>query len=156
MRKTLAPLALALLVVSSVNSEDAKDKNSGDAKNKGFDAAKLVGDWKIAEGKRNGDPISEMGMKTPIKVTKDTFTLGTGDQKFVMAYKLDTKASPVAIDISIKEGPVNEGKALGIIAVDGNKVKLCYVVDDGSNKRPTKFESTKDNNAANFVLEPKK
>jgi len=149
MRKTLAPLAFALLVVGHAQSEE-KAKGA-------FDAAKLAGDWKISSGLRNGEKISEMGMKMPIKVTKDDFILGAGEMKFVMGYKLDTKAKPVAIDLSIKSGPVPEGKAIGIIAMDGNKMKLCYVTDDGSGvKRPTKFESTKDNNAALFELVPAK
>src|SRR5262249_21258065 len=79
-RNTLAPLALALLVVGQARTEDAKGKG-------GRDAAKLVGDWKITTGLRGGDKIGEMGMKMPIKVTKDTFILGTGDQKFVIGYK---------------------------------------------------------------------
>jgi uncharacterized protein (TIGR03067 family) len=149
MRKTLAPLVLALLVVSHANSEE-KAKGA-------IDPAKLAGDWKITSGMRGGEKISEMGMKTPIKISKEDFTLGTGEQKFVIGYKLDAKAKPIAIDMSIKSGPVNEGKAIGIIAMDDGKLKLCYVVDDGSGvKRPTKFESTKDNNAALFELVPAK
>lgn len=150
MRKTLAPLALALLVVGQVSSEETKAKGA-------FDAAKLIGDWKIASGMRNGDKITEEGMKMPVKITKDTLSLGSGDQTFVMAYKLDTKANPVTIDLSLKSGPVSEGKALGIIALEGGKMKLCYIPDDGSGaKRPKKFESTKDNNAALFELVPAK
>ena len=73
-----------------------------------------------------------------------------GDMKFVMAYKLDTKANPVTIDMEIKEGPVPEGKAKGIIAIEGEQLKLCYHPTGGD--RPKKFEATKDNGAFYFVL----
>ena len=150
MVKTIAALAVALFVVLPVNSEETKAKAA-------FDPATVVGAWKITSGLRGGDKISDEGMKTKIVITKDTITLGTGDQKFVIGYTVDNKASPATIDMSIKEGPVSEGKAIGIVAADGEGFKLCYVVQESKDtKRPTKFESTKDNNAALFVLKPEK
>ena len=74
---------------------------------------------------------------------------GCADDKFVIAFKIDAKQTPAAIDMDIKSGPVNEGKAQGIIALEGEELKLCYTAEG---KRPARFESTKDNNAFYFVL----
>jgi uncharacterized protein (TIGR03067 family) len=151
MVKTVATLVGALLAVTGVNAEEAKDKVA-------FDPAKIVGVWTITSGVRAGDKVDKERLQSKITVTKDTFTVPAGpDQKFLIAYKIDTRANPPAIDMEIKEGPVNEGKALGLITLDGDGFKLCYVVKEGADtKRPAKFESTKENNAFLFVLKPDK
>jgi uncharacterized protein (TIGR03067 family) len=149
MLKTVTPLAVALLVVAPVRSEEGKSS---------FDPAKMVGVWTITSGVRAGDKVDKERLQPKITITKDTITIPAGpDQKFVMAYKVDAKASPAAIDMEIKSGPVNEGKALGILAPEGDGFKLCYVVQEGpDSKRPDKFESTQKNNAFLFVLKPEK
>jgi uncharacterized protein (TIGR03067 family) len=148
MTKAIAAIAVALFVALPVNSEESKT---------GFDPAKILGPWKIVSGMRGGEKVSDEGLKTKVVIEKETISLGTGEMKFVIGYKIDAKAKPATIDMSIKSGPINEGKAIGIIALDKNGFKLCYVVAEGSDtKRPTKFESTKENKAALFVLEPEK
>jgi uncharacterized protein (TIGR03067 family) len=146
----VAPLTLALLVATPVHSEAPKTKPA-------FDPAKIVGAWTIASGQRAGDKVDKERLPPQITITKDTITVPAGpDQKFLIAYKVDAKANPVAIDMEIKSGPVSEGKALGILVPEGDGFKLCYVVDDGNAKRPAKCESTEKNNAFLFVLKPKK
>jgi uncharacterized protein (TIGR03067 family) len=137
MRRILGPAALLFFIAAVAIATGAEDK---------FDADKLVGDWTPIDGAKAGDKVEKDRLKMKVKASKETFTLETDMGKFVIGYKLDTKASPVTVDMEIKEGPVPEGKAKGIIAVSGDDMKLCYVFmpDD---KRPTKFESTKDNNA---------
>lgn len=120
------------------------------AQDKKFDAAKLVGDWTYVEGMRGGEKVGKESLGAKVTFTKDTVTVPAGpDAKFLMAYKVNGKASPVAIDLEIKDGPVKEGKAVGIIALEGDTLKLCYSPEG---KRPAKFESTKDNGAFYFVL----
>ena len=139
--KRLATLGLVLGIALAAAAGDAKK----------FDAAKLVGDWTYVEGMRGGEKIPEDRLSTKVTFTKDTVRVPAGkDATFLMAYKLNPKETPVAIDLEIKDGPVKEGKAVGIIALDGDKVQLCYVAEGGA--RPKKFESTKDNNAFLFVL----
>jgi uncharacterized protein (TIGR03067 family) len=151
MVKTLTGLVVAVLVAAPVLAEDAKVKESA------FDAAKLLGDWKITAGHRGGEKSDPDRLKPKIKITKDVITVGEGDMKFVIAYKIDAKTSPAAIDMEIKEGPVTDIKAVGIVALDGDGFKLCYVQKEADDtKRPTKFESTKENNAFLFVLKPDK
>jgi uncharacterized protein (TIGR03067 family) len=137
-------LAVALLAASAATAEDTK-----------FDAAKLEGTWTYVSGKKAGDDSAKEALAGTAIITKDTFTLKGTDpaMTFVIGYKLDTTKSPVAIDMDIKDGPVKEGKAIGIIQVKGDEITLCYVMGD---KRPTKFESTKDNGAFLFVLKKKK
>jgi uncharacterized protein (TIGR03067 family) len=151
MKYLLASLVVALFVVIPALSEAAKPKTA-------FDPAKLVGDWTITSGERAGDKVDKERLQAKITITKDIITLQAGpDQKFVFGYKIDSKAKPAAIDMEIKEGPVSEGKAIGIIALEGGGFKLCYVQKEGADaKRPAKFESTKDNNAFLFVLKPAK
>src|SRR5258708_39299579 len=105
MLKFVAPLVAALCIVQVVNAEDKKAKDA-------FDPAKIVGVWTIESGVRAGDKVDKERLKEKITVTKDTFTVPAGpDQKFTIAYKIDTKGKPAAIDMEIKSGPVNEGKA---------------------------------------------
>jgi uncharacterized protein (TIGR03067 family) len=150
MVKTLTGLIAAVLVAAPVFAEDAKVKETA------FDAAKLLGDWKITAGWKAGEKSEPDRLKPKIKITKDIITVGEGDMKFVIAYKIDAKASPTAIDMEIKEGPAGADlKAVGIVALDGDGFKLCYVQKEADDtKRPTKFESTKDNNAFLFTLKP--
>src|SRR5262249_46471428 len=145
--KTLASLTLALLALSFAGAEDTKETK--------FDPAKMVGEWKYVSGVRAGEKIEKDHLVGKVVISKDTFTIPAGpDQKFIIAYKIDNKATPAKIDMDIKDGPVKEGKSLGIIAFDGDKLKLCYVaIMDKDAKRPAKFESTRDNQAFYFVLE---
>lgn len=140
--KLLTTVGLALCLVAFAVAQEKK----------AFDAAKMVGDWTYESGMRAGDNVDKARLASKVAISKETFTLaGPDGNKFVMAYKLDAKATPVTIDLDIKSGPVNEGKAEGIISLDGDELKLCYV-PQGAGKRPTKFESTKDNGAFYFVL----
>ena len=142
--KYLATLAVALFLTPIVGAEEKKEAK--------FDPAKLVGDWTYVSGEKGGEKVAKENLAGKVTFGKDTITLPAGpDMKFVMAYKVDDKATPATINMEIKDGPVKEGKAIGIISVDGDELKLCYV-PDGSDKRPTKFESTKDNKAFFFVL----
>jgi uncharacterized protein (TIGR03067 family) len=142
--KTLCLLGAALLAVAAFATADEK-------KEAAFDAAKLVGDWTYVEGTRAGEKIDKERLEAKVTIKKDELHIPAGpDMKFVMAYKIDTTKSPAAIDMDIKDGPVKEGKAVGIIALDGDTLKLCY--DPMGAKRPEKFESTKDNGAFYFVL----
>src|SRR5947209_5577936 len=87
--------------------------NPGSTAKGDFDPAKSVGAWTIDAGTRGGDKIDKERLRAKITVTKDTFTVPAGpDQKFLIAYKIDAKAHPATIDMEIKSGPVNEGKAV--------------------------------------------
>jgi len=116
---------------------------------KGLDPDSLVGTWSFESGAKAGLTFPGEGLSGTWTVTKDTFTLKARDGRTVwfIKYKLDTTKSPVAIDLDIQD----KGKALGIIRAEGNELTLCF-----GEKRPAKFESTKDNGATRYVLKKKK
>jgi uncharacterized protein (TIGR03067 family) len=131
MRTTLA-LGLAVAIGAMSAAEEKK-----------FDAAKLEGNWEYKSGEKNGQKPSEDSLKAKIKITKDKITVGEGDMLFEFAYKLDTTKDPVAIDMTMTKSPFNmELKAKGIIAFDGDDVKLCYNPTEGGD-RPDKFDGSK-------------
>jgi uncharacterized protein (TIGR03067 family) len=120
-----------------------------------FDATKIVGKWKVSEGKKLGTAVGDDGKKGLYIFTKDTISIqDEGKELFGMKYTVDTKATPVAIDMemtaSIIEGMKGE-KALGIIEIDGDTFKLCYT--DKGKPRPTKFDDDKGNS---FVMKREK
>ena len=81
---------------------------------------------------------------------------GEQGNDFKMAYKIDATKKPVEIDITITEAPFKEAvgsKAAGIVAIEGDTLKLIYI--EGAT-RPKTFESTAENKAHYFVLKKAK
>ena len=150
--KTVLTAVLALLLCGTMLAEDKKDK----PKKKGFDAAKLVGKWKYVSGTRQGNKVAKERLVGTVTISKDTILIPAGpDMQFTMKYTVDASKKPPTIDIEIKDGPVKEGKAAGIVTIQKGKLKICYaMLPDG--KRPKKFKSTKENGAFFFVLEKMK
>lgn len=116
-----------------------------------FDTKPLIGKWKIKSGTRSGEDIDNSRLPPEITITATTFTIPAGDDKFVMAYKVVGTKKPISINFEIKEGPVPEGKAVGIIKIEKNKVTLCY--DSTGQKRPTEFKTVEDDQCFMFVME---
>jgi len=145
-RSLMLALLMALPLVAL--ADDSKPEK-GDKAEK-FDAAKLVGEWKITEGTRSGDKKEPDSLKGAVVITKDKISLKSMDMDFVFSYKLDDKKDPVAIDMETLEPDAIKGtKAQGIIKIVGDKFTLCYNPMGGA--RPTKFESTKDDGNFLFV-----
>lgn len=141
-------LGLGLLAVSVAAAEDKKaDKAAGK-----FDAAKVVGVWKLADGMKGGDKIGDDAKKGTCTITKDAITLkGDDGMTFKFSYTTDAKTDPAGIDLEIVEPDGLKGtKAKGIVAADGKMVKLAYHPMGGD--RPKTFESTKDNGVYMFTL----
>lgn len=100
----------------------------------------IVGEWTLISGKKFGANIDEQSKKGSYTIDKEKVTIVAGDAKFVIAYKLNTKAKPAAIDMEILEGP--EGtkgeKALGIVERTGDEFKLAYLLE--KEKRAKDFD----------------
>jgi len=145
MRTTFGALGVLVCTMAIGAAEEPK---------KVFDAEKLVGDWEYVSGVRAGGVVEKDHLMGKVTFMKDKVIVPAGPtEKFVMVYKIDGSKTPATIDIEIKEGPVNEGKSIGLIELDDDTLKLIYViVEDDKTKRPTKFESTKDNGAFLFTL----
>ena len=147
--KPLTVLGVALLLVSATTGADDK---------KAFDAAKVAGTWSYQSGVVNGGKVDKDHLVGKVEFTKDSITVPSGDKDkpFKMTYKINTKHTPALIDMEIKDGPVKEGKAEGIISLEGDELKIAYVVAGSGHKRPTKFESAKDSGVFLFTLKKAK
>jgi uncharacterized protein (TIGR03067 family) len=147
--KTLSTWAGAavLLAVSSARAEDKPAE---------FDPAKLVGDWTITAGEKNGEKVDANSIKGTVTFTKDTITIkGDDGMTHVMGYKIvDPKKAPVAIDMTGKEGPATGLNAEGIVSLEKDTLKLCYGMP--GQKRPTEFAAKKDGMTLYFTLTKKK
>jgi uncharacterized protein (TIGR03067 family) len=154
---------VALQTAATVKNQDKQvDQAKSDAADKqkapGFDATELVGEWSIQSGTRQGNKIESERFPPAVQVSKESFTIPAGpDQSFVIAYKVDAKTNPIAIDFDIKSGPTpdgpSEGHAVGIMKLESGELTLCY--DPMGQKRPEKFETTEDNGCFMFVMKKK-
>jgi RNA polymerase sigma factor (sigma-70 family) len=104
------------------------------------DKDKLQGIWVAVSGEAGGKKApEEFVQKCKIVIAGDKITLaglvrGEKEKGVEGTFKLDTAATPRAIDISL----TNREDALGIYAVDRDTLKMCFVEATG-NERPTEF-----------------
>lgn len=109
----------------------------------GGDAAKaelkkLEGVWQPVSGESQGK-ATERFNRNKIMFNGDVFSVLDGDKLlFKATVKLDTTKTPKAIDMTISEGEETGKTALGIYALDGEQLKLCFEAPGGAN-RPTEF-----------------
>ncbi|HEY2786688.1 MAG TPA: TIGR03067 domain-containing protein, partial [Fimbriiglobus sp.] len=127
-------LLAAILGVTFLGGASADEK---------FDADKLMGTWKITDGKKGTEKLTDDAKKTVVTFAKDKLTMTMngpmGEMKFEFKYSIDAKVSPVAIDLEITKGPIGEGsKAKGILELKGDDLKIEYPPMEGD--RPTKFD----------------
>lgn len=131
-------LIAASLLVAVAGAENKPDK---------IDPAKLLGKYVDIEGVKSGEKADADRLKGQfVNITKDTFKIEgeKSEQTFEFSYKLKPDTSPVEIDLEIVYPDDLKGnKAIGIISLDGDKLKLCYNTE--IKDRPKTFESTKEN-----------
>lgn len=140
-------MAALLLSVSQLSVEAQESKTGGLH-------AKLVGQWSYTTGERAGQKVDMSRMAGDVTFRKNDLTLPAGpDEQFLIAYSIDETKKPATIDLTIKDGPVKEGKSVGILKIEGDTLTLCYCFE--GSERPKKFESTEDNGAHLFVLKRK-
>ena len=60
------------------------------------------------------------------RLTSSAQSLGLSTMTHVMKYKVDASKTPIQIDFVGEEGPAKDFKAEGIIALDGDTLKLAY------------------------------
>lgn len=139
------------ITATAAAQEKKAAKKAEAAKAATFDATKLVGTWKISSGSKAGEKVSDDAAKGSLIIDKDTMTLkGDDGMTFLIGYKIDTKANPVAIDLDIRKPEELKSQAKGIIQISEETVTLCYHPMGGD--RPKKFEATKDNGLHMFTL----
>ena len=135
-------LALALATVTTAAADDKKMAK--------LDPAKLVGTWTITAGYKDEDKMDADKIKGPVVFTKDTISL-TATEKFEFKYTADPATTPAGIDMESTAPEAFKGaKAKGILALDGDTLKLCYEPTGGD--RPKAFEPKKGSGLFSFVL----
>jgi uncharacterized protein (TIGR03067 family) len=125
----MAVLVGVLLVAAD---EGARDKVKEEA-------TRLEGEWSMASGEADGQPLPKEFVKGGKRVAKDgvtTITLG-GAVFFKANFMIDPTKKPKAIDYVMTEGPTTGKTHLGIYELDGDTVKFCFAAPGAA--RPTEF-----------------
>lgn len=100
----------------------------------------LVGTWTVVKGEHAGKPIDEGHFKGSVVTFTDGTIYGTDKDKkefFSAAYKLDKSAKPWVIHMASKSP--KEEKSDGVIAVDGDRMRIAYALPGG--KAPTELKA---------------
>jgi uncharacterized protein (TIGR03067 family) len=134
-------VALFAMSLTAVHAEEKK-----------FDREKILGKWTYQAGQKSGIASEiEALQKSRVTITKETITLEDDNNKFVIKYTIDTSKTPAVIDMEITESPFGAGaKAIGIIALDGETLKICYA--PMGEKAPEKFETKEGSSTHMFML----
>ncbi|MFK7820498.1 MAG: TIGR03067 domain-containing protein [Planctomycetaceae bacterium] len=112
---------------------------------------RLIGTWAYESGSRAGEKVSAERLAGAITVTENKFTIPAGPtDKFIMKYSIKSNAKFDMIDLEIESGPAPEGKALGIVRIEGDTMMFCY--DSTGMKRPTDFKTTEEDGFFMFTL----
>ncbi len=102
---------------------------------------KLDGVYTIVSGEKNGTEIpADKLMGSIIKFDGET-VLGTDKDKkefFGCTFQIDKTTTPYTISMT-STAPMKGGKAVGIIEMKGDTVKLCYALPGGD--APTEFKT---------------
>ena len=108
------------------------------------DATKLTGAYKIVAGEKNGQPVSKDRLDgITVRIATNAITTLDKDEKevYVATYELDSSQKPWRIMMTATVAPA-EGKgtkAVGLIEMEGDTVKLIYALPAG--KAPTQFKA---------------
>ena len=105
------------------------------------DTAALMGTWTCAAAVVDGKPLAESVVKK-LRLTIDAKRYKTergGEVLFDSTYRIDPSKQPRQIEMIATEGDAAGQPALGIYSLDGDTLRMCYVMPGGA--RPAKFES---------------
>jgi uncharacterized protein (TIGR03067 family) len=117
-------VSLALLFVSAAESSDSVAK----------ERKVLEGTWVVVRAEEFGKKTHDNnGVK--LIFSSDTLTIDREGRKFSTRFKLDPTTTPKRIDVPQQ---VNEPTVLGIYALEGDTMRLCWWIE-----RPTKLTSEK-------------
>ena len=109
--------------------------------------SRMTGTWSCAAATINGKPLSETAVKKlHLTMTDKRYKTERNDEVlFDSTYRLDTTKSPVHIDMVGTEGDLIGNEAQGIIAAEGDTLKICYTMP--GKPRPISFASTTNSEA---------
>jgi uncharacterized protein (TIGR03067 family) len=140
------------VAVALVSASAAQDKKAAK-----LDPAKLVGTYEFVSGVRDGEKVPADHFKgMSFVVAKDMLELKTPDGSFKFSYKIDASKTPAVVDMEITDGPIGKGmKSKGIIAVDGDTLKLAYN-PAGDTEAPKDFDCKKGSGCHGFTVKKEK
>ena len=101
----------------------------------------IEGTWVCTSAVVDGKPLAEKVVKElRLTITADRYkTVRADEVLFDSTYTVDPSKDPKQIEMIATEGDAAGKPALGIYAVDGDTLRMCYVLPGG--ERPKTFES---------------
>jgi uncharacterized protein (TIGR03067 family) len=101
----------------------------------------LRGNWVCTAAVVDGKPLAEGVVKElRLTITSERYETRRAEEVlFDSTYRVDSSKNPRQIEMVATEGDAAGQPALGIYAVDGDTLRMCYVLPGG--QRPTSFES---------------
>ena len=110
-------------------------------------ASQMTGTWSCASATINGKPLSEPAVKKlHLTMTATRYKTERNDEVlFDSTYRLNATKSPVHINMVGTEGDLIGKEAQGIIAVQGDTLKICYTMP--GKPRPVTFASVTNSEA---------
>src|SRR5262245_40044788 len=87
---------------------------------------KLEGTWQVTRGERNGMPTERIVGDTLTIRGEELAVQRDGKEQFKGTIKLYPDKAPQGLDVTITEGEDKGKTALGIYALDGDDLKLCF------------------------------
>ena len=131
MFRSIAGAVLVLSVASLVMADEPKG---------------IAGPWVPTEMHQSGQKLAEAYLKvTKLDLSGGKYRLSVGAKTATGTFKLDPKADPQAIDITIEAGDGKGESYLGRYKLDGDTLTVCHALD--GKDRPAKLESTAENGA---------
>ena len=143
--KTL--LATLLVVASACAAENEIIANA---------TSRMTGTWSCVSATINGKLLSETAAKKlRLTMTHTRYKTERNDEVlFDSTYRLDTAKSPAHINMVGTEGDLIGKEAQGIIAVEGDTLKVCYTMP--GKPRPITFASVTNSEAYLIVWKREK
>ena len=119
-------------------------------------ASQATGRWSCAAATINGKPLSETSAKKlHLTMTATRYKTERNDEVlFDSTYRLDTTKTPAHINMVGTEGDLIGKEAQGIIAVEGDTLKICYTMP--GKPRPVAFASPTNSEAYLIVWKREK
>ena len=145
-----------LLLLTTVTVAVAPAAAGEKGKKGALDPAGLAGTWVYVSGEKDGQKVAADDLKKGyVEISKEAIKLKSPDGEFVLKYTVDATKEPARIEMEIVKGPQGEGaKAVGIVALKGDSLLLCYPAMGG--QAPTTFAAKAGSGLHLFVLKRKK
>jgi uncharacterized protein (TIGR03067 family) len=150
--KCLSAFAVLLLSVSLVAADEAAAKKM---------LKEMEGSYTATSMTRGGEAAPDEFLKSVAFTIKgDTLTVrfskdGKGEDK-AATIVLDPSQTPMAIDMTPKDGPEAGKPMLGIMKIEKESTTLCWADRGDKTDRPKDFTSTKENKQFLIVLKKSK